>query len=407
MTKKSVMTLEIPVKISDKFPEVRPSVLKNMIITLQGIFKAKSVNLVEVSEELPQILNTKEVQVDSHYRRLTRFFNISDKEKEHLIPNLLKLGQSLLVAKKSHLVNCYLTLDGTKWQDGDKWIHLLCLCMVVNGVSIPLCWEDLSKKGHSSQDERIAYFETALKTYDLSGKCLLADREYIGRDFFDFLCDNKINFVIRLKKGIYVDEVNQNLYKNSNPQARQQHLRYSAMERKAKLPKYHNTGVSKQIKINGRKYLFIIKKNTNWKIGDNPNDELIYLLTTLTKKRKAIKAYGIRWSIECCFKHLKTKGFDLEQVNLKGSLKIMLIVAMVSFLYTICVVQGLLQSRKSKTSDWKIFKTDKGTKKYLAKSFFKKGKELLARRLFQFNDFVTILFEMIRPRKVPENLFVQ
>jgi hypothetical protein len=95
-----------------------------------------------------------------------------------------------------------------------------------------------------------------------------------------------MNFVIRLKKGIYVDEVNGSLFKSNNAHTKQQHLRYSAMQRLARQSKYKNTGVSKQIKINGNLYLFIIKLNTNWKVGDNPNDELIYLLTTLTKKGK-------------------------------------------------------------------------------------------------------------------------
>jgi hypothetical protein len=104
---------------------------------------------------------------------------------------------------------------------------------------------------------------------------------------------------------------------------------------------------------------------------------------------------------------LKTKGFDLEQVNLKGHLKIMLIVAIVSFLYTLCVIQGLLPSKKLKSSDWKKYKSNQGYKIYLAKSFFKRGREILARTIFDFNDFVTLLFNNIKPRKVPKKLFVQ
>ena len=85
------------------------------------------------------------------------------------------------------------------------------------------------------------------------------------------------------------------------------------------------------------------------------DEELIYLITSLNKKRKAIKAYKFRWSIECCFKHLKTKGFDLEDVNVKGELKVMLMVALVSFLYTLCVLQGLIQRVKIKVISTQLY----------------------------------------------------
>lgn len=56
MTKKSVTILQIPIKFTEKFGEVRKSIIKNMVITLQGIFHAKSVNLAEVKDELPRLL---------------------------------------------------------------------------------------------------------------------------------------------------------------------------------------------------------------------------------------------------------------------------------------------------------------------------------------------------------------
>lgn len=396
--------MEIPAKIMGYFPDQKGSVIKNALIVAQGIFKAKSVNLKEVKDELPDILGNRDTTPESNYRRLTRFFQLPDKEKEKLFKQMLTASINLIKEKKSNLTTAYLTIDGTKWQGPEGFIHLLSLCIVVNGVSIPLWWEDLAKKGHSSQVERMEFFKKALELYDLKGKCLLGDREYIGRTFLTFLTEKELKLTIRLPKGVYKEEINASVFRSTDIQARQQHLRYSAMERKARLPKYANTGVSKHIKIEGKPYLFIIVRNNNWKVGDEPKEELLYMISSLHKKKKAIKAYSIRWSIECCFKHLKSKGFDLEAINLRGDLKIMLMVSLVTFMYTLCVVQGLFQLRTPKKSDWRKFKDGKV---FLAKSYFRTGKAFLRTIFCSFSDFVTFLNDTLRPKDVLNPVFVQ
>ena len=59
--------------------------------------------------------------------------------------------------------------------------------MVINRVSIPICWEELDKKGTSNFEERKGLIETACKWYNLKGMVLLADREYIGEHWFKYL----------------------------------------------------------------------------------------------------------------------------------------------------------------------------------------------------------------------------
>lgn len=51
-------------------------------------------------------------------------------------------------------------------------------------------------------------FEKAFLLFDLEGMILLADRGYIGKDWFNFLKKKKIHFVIRLRINDYCDEVN-------------------------------------------------------------------------------------------------------------------------------------------------------------------------------------------------------
>jgi len=398
------MTIKIPAKIMGYFPDQKESVIKNALIVAQGIFKAKSVNLQEVKDELPDIIGKKTTAPESNYKRLTRFFLLPDEEKQKLFKQMLTASINLINEKQSKLSTAFLTIDGTKWQGPEGFIHLLSLCIVVNGVSIPLWWIDLAKKGHSSQVERMDFFKKALELYDLTGKCLLGDREYIGREFLTFLTEKELKLTIRLPKGVYKEEVDEAVFRSTDLQGREQHLRYSAMERKARLPKYANTGVSKRIKIKGKPYLFIMVRNNNWEVGDDPKEELLYLISSLDKKKKAIKAYRIRWSIECCFKHLKSKGFDLEAINLRGDLKIMLMVSLVTFMYTLCVVQGLFQLRIPKKSDWRKYKDGKV---FLAKSYFRTGKAFLRTIFCTLSDFVTFLNGFLNPKNVLNIVFVQ
>ena len=55
----------------------------------------------------------------------------------------------------------------------------------------------LNKKGgHSSEEDRQKLFTKACERYQLSGKILLADREFIGEKWLAFLVSKKIDFII-------------------------------------------------------------------------------------------------------------------------------------------------------------------------------------------------------------------
>lgn len=106
------------------------------------------------------LLDNRQTKTDSHYRRLTasadrRFFN--DKMAQN------KPWKWLIVWMLSYIKrwdgrsrSLYLTLDGTSWQLGSHQIHLLMLCLVYRGMSLPLLWHNLGKigspkPGHPSQ----------------------------------------------------------------------------------------------------------------------------------------------------------------------------------------------------------------------------------------------------------------
>ena len=70
----------------------------------------------------------------------------------------------------------------------------------------------LNKKGgHSSEEDRQKLFTEACERYQLSGKILLADREFIGEKWLSFLVNKKINFIIRMSKTCYKKSISESL----------------------------------------------------------------------------------------------------------------------------------------------------------------------------------------------------
>ena len=62
---------------------------------------------------------------------------------------------------------------------------------------------------------------------------------------------------------------------------------------------------------------------------------------------------AIRWS-----KHLKSNSFDMGKINLKSTAKIEMMMAIVVFLYTLSIIEGLLKIRLTRKlkSDFKKIK---------------------------------------------------
>lgn len=403
------MKLPTSDEIKKHFPNIAEFVLKNTLAVSEGIFTSRTTNLNIVKDKMGHILgNTETTLPESNYKLLTRYFltsdpqkdaqGVLDAEKKALIKGLLCMSFCLMGAKAKPL---YLTLDGTSWELGTKKIHILTLCVVLNGVSIPIWWQDLDKKGISSQDERIKFIKEALKHYNLSGMTLLADREYCGDTWFTFLRSQGIHFIIRLKEDAYRSIIDQ--FRNIDPVTtetkKHQRLAYSALQKQAYLPRYKNTGVAKFIEIEGNRYLFVIFRNPN---SQNSDDELIYFLSSRTKKMMVIKAYPIRWSIECCFKHLKSNGFNLEAINFKNSLKIELMMAILVFLYVLCIRQGLIAYKKSKKSHYKQFVENNEKYKTLAVSIFRKGMAYLENLFYNLKSFIRFLNPICKKSQIPE-----
>jgi Transposase DDE domain len=355
-----------------------PALLNNLLLVGCAILLKETVNLNKLKNQVGLLLNKRQTKTDSHYKRLTRFFN--DQIAQH------KLWKWLIIWLLDYVKrwdgrsrSWYLTLDGTNWQLGNQHIHLLMLCLVYRGVSLPLLWHDLGKKGHSSQQERKRLLQRAMKLYPLAGFCLLADREYEGKEWFKFLTDSKINFIIRLPKESYKANI------TAGGKA------YSGLLKRA----LRGRTVSQWFDLEGYRYQFVALCHQD---GPQGADPLVLLVSNMDWSKHAIaERYRIRWTTECFFKHLKSNGFDLEELGFHSPHKIRLLVAIVVVLYVICVAEGLRQFHRIRAK-----KQSQHEPVRLRESVFRRGYSVVVSELVSIAHFVDwLLAQFSKPLKVP------
>lgn len=119
------------------------------------------------------------------------------------------------------------------------------------------------------------------------------------------------------------------------------------------------------MQLGNNKYTFVMLKNPKY----NPKEPYLFFISNLQDARAIANHYLKRWKIECCFKHLKTNGFNLEDINLKIDEKIELMMSILALIYLIAIREGLLR-HKLKPIPFKKYKNEK---KYLSISIFRMG----------------------------------
>ena len=76
------------------------------------------------------------------------------------------------------------------------------LSITYRGIGIPLFWVVLNLEGNSCVEDRIGLLKRVVERLGISRiEVLLADREFIGTQWFRFLIEQKIPFIIRVKQN--------------------------------------------------------------------------------------------------------------------------------------------------------------------------------------------------------------
>lgn len=264
--------------LQKKFPKLHKVRVKFLVLFLIALLKVQTVCLTKLASGFSGSASKK-----SRVRRIQRFlakFALDLDQVAQLLWSFLALeGKVVLI------------LDRTNWKFGQKNLNILMLSVAYQGVSIPLLWTLLDKRGSSSESERIALLGRFVRLF--GAQCiayLLADREFIGKDWLSYLQKEQIAFIIRIRENALVDGK-----KGGKVKKLFTHLKV--------LQGYYYT---KARKIYGVQVYLSARRS--------PKGLLIVMSSTFTGT--AIQQYARRWEIETMFKAFKTQGFQLENSHI-------------------------------------------------------------------------------------------
>lgn len=303
-----------------------------------ALLQAQTTNLTKIAQKFRG-----KAQLDSHYKRIQRFlrfFALDFSTFAVVITKLLPLEPKWM-----------LCLDRTQWKFGKLDINLLVLGVAYQGVCIPLFWSFLPKKGLSHTQERIQLLDQFLETFSCDKiSYLLADREFIGKDWISALLERNVSFRIRIPKNIRITNV-------------RSQKEFSAQEA------FRTCRMQEIMVLRGKRQIWGLSL---YLVGLRREEDSVILITDRCPKT-AMQDYKRRWEIETLFGCLKSRGFDFEQTHLCQEDRVCKLLALMTFGFCWCLLQGESLSKIKKIP----------LKKHgrLAKSIFRTGLESLSHLL--------------------------
>lgn len=308
VTKNSELTSILNTHFKSKLNLARVKLIAHFVIAL---CKVQTVTF----EKLANAFDTK-TSSESSLRRIQRFI-----ASYSLDPDLIARLIFNLLPKQDKLI---LSIDRTNWKFGQTNINIFMLGVVYKGVAFPLLFTMLDKRGNSNSVERI---ELVNRFINLFGKELIesivADREFVGEKWLEFLNRSEIRYYIRIRNNFKV------FVPHKNKEIKASHLfnRFRANQFV-----YYN----KIVRINGQLcYLSGCKLN-------NRNGKPDFLIiVSFNKPENAQQDYKKRWQIEMCFKAMKSSGFDIEKTHLQDIQRLEKLVLLVMIAFVWCYKVGI------------------------------------------------------------------
>jgi len=338
-------------KIKQFFPRHNINAVGKFLLLINIIIQSRTVCLYKCRDKIPAMMNQKDqIKPGSNYMLLIRFFKI--KRIEEFIEGVCQLLISIAQVEQNYLI-----IDRTNWKIGVKNVNLLTIGGLWQNAFLPLQWLQLDKRGNSNVEDRkklldkiIGLFEWAGKT--VKGLILLADREFIGTQWLEYLLSKEISFVIRLRENMYGELATITGKKNFAQVLMQIRLR----RRIYAVP----------MSLQGHLYTFVIMVNPKKGRSEEP---FLFFISDLKDAKAIANHYLKRWKIECCFKHLKKNGFNIEDINLKADDKIQLMMGILACTYLMAIMEGIIKQADSPVK-MKVYK--KGNS-YPLISLFRRG----------------------------------
>ena len=280
------------------FPDYRKNQLELLVLMVFALIQAQTVRHAKLAERFSGTAN-----FESVIRRIERFFKNFPISQADIVPLVLAC---LPVKSKLTFI-----LDRTNWQLGQTHVNVLVLSVLYQTTSIPLLWEFLPHGGCSNQTNRIDLLEDLLSVLPVERiECVLADREFIGQPWFEFLIRQQIGLCIRLRD-------------NSGTDLGTVKTCFETLEAGCEVVVYGVT-LNVMAVLSADKQRVVVASNL--------------------PVREILRAYKLRFRIECMFRFLKSKGFRWEDTHMMFHDRLDRLVCLLVIVYVWCVLIGSQRS---------------------------------------------------------------
>jgi hypothetical protein len=198
-------------KFKEFFPKHTNATIKTFFLLAQCVLQLRTVCLYKCKDKVAGITGNERTKTSSHYKRLLRFFETTK-------IGAFCEGVFMLVIAVLGIDSNLIVLDRTNWKIGKKNVNILTLGVLFKGCFIPLCWQQMNKRGNSNFKDRSILMNRFLKWWKRAGKhitdsVVIADREFIGWEWLEYL--QQLHFVFRLRENMYF-ELQQGCKKNAS-----------------------------------------------------------------------------------------------------------------------------------------------------------------------------------------------
>lgn len=259
--------------------------VKLICLFITALCKIKTINYDRLASGFDTTVDKK-----SSYRRIQRFmkeFYFPERIVSGLIFNLLPVQDNLV-----------LVLDRTNWKFGTKNINILMLGVSYKNVAFPLMFKMLDKRGNSDMAERIELIKQYIEWFGKENiDCLLADREFVGDKWTEFLNENRIRYYIRIRNNFKIYSYQ-----------KQTEIKAFWLFNNLKIGEFYH--YPKIVELHGQRcYL------SGSKTIDRTGKIEFLIIVSFNKPEQAMTYYKQRWQIETLFRGLKSSGFNIEDTH--------------------------------------------------------------------------------------------
>jgi hypothetical protein len=252
--------------------------------------------------------------LESKYRRVQDFFCEFTPDYNTLAQFLVGMLDEVLGDKP-----LILAMDRTNWEARKNDVNLLVMSVCLGDTAQPLLWSDLRRKGNSDTRQRRRLMRRFLKAFG-HGRigAVVGDREFVGEDWFAWLLEEEIPFVMRLRENFKT-----RLEHGTRVEDAKQHFNGLRPGECLDLGCCEICGVHMGV--------------CGLRLKDG---ELLILGYWGMDADGARDVFMKRWNIETGFQKLKSHGFDMEASRLRGGGKMERLMAVLAVGFAWCYAVG-------------------------------------------------------------------